>query len=88
MCYRTGKYPVCRRVRVSFSPEILQAGAVKGLTMAVEEGCGKPVKGLTIEMEEGCGKPLKWLTMAMEEGCGKPVLAVGGYACSAPHWAS
>ena len=30
-CYRTGKYTVCRRVRASFSPEILQAGAVKGL---------------------------------------------------------
>ena len=31
MCYRTGKYTVCRRVRASFSPEILQAGEVKGL---------------------------------------------------------
>ena len=31
MCYRTGKYTVCRRVRASFSPEILQAVAVKGL---------------------------------------------------------
>ena len=30
-CYRTGKYTVCRRVHASFSPEILQAGAVKGL---------------------------------------------------------
>ena len=30
-CYRTGKYTVCRRVRAFFSPEILQAGAVKGL---------------------------------------------------------
>ena len=29
--YRTGKYTVFRRVRASFSPEILQAGAVKGL---------------------------------------------------------
>ena len=29
--YRTGKYMVCRRVPASFSPEILQAGAVKGL---------------------------------------------------------
>ena len=28
--YRTEKYTVCRRVRASFSPEILQAGAVKG----------------------------------------------------------
>ena len=28
MCHRTGKYTVCRCVRTSFSPEILQAGAV------------------------------------------------------------
>ena len=33
MCYWTGKYTVCRRVRASFSPEVLQAGAVKGLTV-------------------------------------------------------
>ena len=31
MYYRTGKYTVCRCVRAFFSPEILQAGAVKGL---------------------------------------------------------
>ena len=31
---RTGKYTVCRHVRASFSPEILQAGAVKELMMA------------------------------------------------------
>ena len=31
MCYRTGKYPIRRGVRASFSPEILRAGAVKGL---------------------------------------------------------
>ena len=30
-CYRTEKYTVCRCVRASFSPEILQAGEVKGL---------------------------------------------------------
>ena len=30
-CYRTGNHTVCRRVRASFSPDILQAGAVKGL---------------------------------------------------------
>ena len=30
-CYRTGKGTVCRRVRTLFSPESLQAGAVKGL---------------------------------------------------------
>ena len=29
--YTTGKYTVCRRFRASFSPEILQAVAVKGL---------------------------------------------------------
>ena len=29
-CYRTGKYPVCRRVRASFSPDILPAAAVEG----------------------------------------------------------
>ena len=31
MCHRTGKYTVCRCVRESFSPDILQAGTVKGL---------------------------------------------------------
>ena len=31
MCYRTEKYTVHRRVRAFFSPEILQAEAVKGL---------------------------------------------------------
>ena len=30
-CYRTGTYTVYRRARASFSPDILQAGAVKGL---------------------------------------------------------
>ena len=29
--YRTGRYTVCRRVCASFSPDVLQAGAVKGL---------------------------------------------------------
>ena len=33
MRYRTAKYTVCRRVRASFSPEVLQAGAVKRLTV-------------------------------------------------------
>ena len=33
-CYTTGKYTVCRRVHASFSPEILQAGAVKGLMVS------------------------------------------------------
>ena len=31
MCYRTGKIHSLRDVRASFSPEMLQAGAVKGL---------------------------------------------------------
>jgi len=31
MCYTTGKYTVCKRVRAFFRPEILQAGAVMGL---------------------------------------------------------
>ena len=31
MCYRTRKYSVCRCVHASFSPENVQAGAVKGL---------------------------------------------------------
>ena len=34
-CYRTRKVTVRRRVRASFSPEILQAGAVKGLNVAL-----------------------------------------------------
>ena len=37
-CYRTGKYIVCRRVRASFSPEILQAVAVKGLITSSADG--------------------------------------------------
>ena len=45
-CYRTGKYPVCRRVRTSFSPEIVQAGALKGLSIlwAAAAVVGKIVK--------------------------------------------
>ena len=35
MRHRTGKYHVYRRVRASFSPEILQAVAVKGLSLMV-----------------------------------------------------
>ena len=31
MRYSTAKYTVCRLVRASFSPEMLQAGAVMGL---------------------------------------------------------
>ena len=38
MCYRTGKYTVCRRARAAFSPEILQAVAVKGLNV-LQLGC-------------------------------------------------
>ena len=36
MCYRTRTYTVCRRVRASFSPETLQAEAVKGLILTVK----------------------------------------------------
>ena len=32
-CYRTGKYTVHRHIHASFSPDILQAGAVKGLIL-------------------------------------------------------
>ena len=38
MCYRTGKNAVCSRVRVSFSPEILQDGAAKGLMQESNAG--------------------------------------------------
>ena len=34
MCYRTGKYAVCRHALQSFSWEILQAGATMGLKLA------------------------------------------------------
>ena len=37
ICYRTGIITVCRRVRAPFSPDILQAGAVKGLIGASEQ---------------------------------------------------
>ena len=35
-CNRAGKYAVCRRVRSSFSPEILQAGAGAGRAQWLE----------------------------------------------------
>ena len=38
-CYRTGKYPVRRRVLAFFSPKILQAGAVMGLECCVLQCC-------------------------------------------------
>ena len=39
-CYGTGKYIVCRRVRASFSPEILQAwAAAKGLSVCRAINC-------------------------------------------------
>jgi len=37
-CYRTGKYNVCRHVCAAFSPEILQAEAVKGLIVGTARG--------------------------------------------------
>ena len=42
MCYRTGKYTVCRRGCASFSLEILQAGAVKGLNTRYINSTGDP----------------------------------------------
>ena len=36
MRYWTGKYTVCRCARASFSPEIVQAAAVKGLSVVVD----------------------------------------------------
>ena len=41
MCYRTGKSTVCRSVRASFSPEILKAGAVKGLMKIISRASEK-----------------------------------------------
>ena len=41
MCYRTWKYTLCRRVRASFSPDILQAGAVNGLRGQHSKGLAK-----------------------------------------------
>ena len=38
MCHRTGKHTVCRWVRASFSPEIVQAGAVEGLMVSLTTG--------------------------------------------------
>ena len=34
MCYKTKYYTVCRCIRASLSPEILQAEAVKGLKLS------------------------------------------------------
>ena len=42
MCYRTGKYTVCRRVCAYFSLAILQAGAVKGLNTRYINSTGDP----------------------------------------------
>ena len=49
-CYKTGNYTVCRRVRASLIPDILEAGAVKGLilSMCLRRGTGYGVEGLTI----------------------------------------
>ena len=33
-CYRIRKYIICKHIRTSFSPEIVQAGAVKGLMIS------------------------------------------------------
>jgi len=51
-CYRTGKHTVCRRVRASFSPEILQAGqgAVEGLTVRQFSQCCWNLRVLTTDL--------------------------------------
>ena len=50
MCCRTGKYTVCRRVRASFSPEILQDGAVKGLREMKSKTFGPELMERTVQM--------------------------------------
>ena len=53
-CYRTGKYTVCRCDRASFSLEILQAGAVKGLILTVCQCLTLTVfQGLTLNVIQG-----------------------------------
>ena len=48
-CYRIGKYTVYRRFRASFSPEILQSGAAKGLSFRLWNLLGTgPVSVLVI----------------------------------------
>ena len=37
--FRTGKYAACRRMRALFSPEVLQAGAVKRLKRMLTSEC-------------------------------------------------
>ena len=49
-CHRTGKCTICRRVRASFSPEVLQAGAVKGLKAFMAFRIG--AVNVTIEHDE------------------------------------
>ena len=43
-CYKNRKYTVCMRVRASFSPEILQAGAVTGFCPTGRTGQTKSLK--------------------------------------------
>ena len=50
-CYRTGKYTVCSHVRASFSPEILQAMAVLGLTLDTFH-----TTATTISLDRDCRK--------------------------------
>ena len=50
MCYRTGKYTICRCIHPSFSPEVLQAGAVKGLKAFMAFRIG--AVNVTIEHDE------------------------------------
>ena len=59
MCYRTGKYTVCRRVSASFSPEILQAGAVKGFMArsTILQLCACAKIGLKVNKKTWCFTP-------------------------------
>ena len=54
-CYRSGQYTVCRRVRASFSPEILLAGAVKGLYLQ-----GREPRTATSTFTQLLGAELRW----------------------------
>ena len=42
ICYRTGKCTVCRCMLAFFTPDILQAGAVKGLKLDPAKGRNSP----------------------------------------------
>ena len=63
-CYRSGKCTVCRRVRAAFSPEILQAGAVKGLNYdrnRTDVSKANPVLDTGLKTKNKTNKKLKFL---------------------------